>query len=271
MDLGLTGKSALVTGGGTGIGRSIAMALAREGVDRVAIAGLELPRETTHNLRGLGAEVVELEVDVSEEDQVVAMVEHSLGEFGDLDIFVNNAGNHWDDPITRISTKDWHKTIDTNLSACMWACREVAKHMIPRKSGSIMVTVSTIQYMPEYGTTSYKVSKNGLSAYAENLALELAPHRIRVNTLSPGIIRTKFARNLDEILSDCVRGKKLLSSIPLGRLGQADDLGAIAAVILSDSVSGYVTGADIVVDGGFKMRPLVLVTQDEIDEMNSPQ
>lgn len=267
MDLGLDNKTALVTGGGRGIGRAIALALASEGA-HVAIASRNPELETVQEIEALGVKALRLSVDVSEEDQVVDMVRQTIDAFGHLDMFVNNAGHHWHEPVTKITTKNWMKTINTNLSACIWACREVAKHMIERRQGSVLIVSSTIQFNPGYKESSYRVSKVGLKGYAETLALELGPFSIRVNVLSPGPFPTQLAANLKEAVADPVLGPALLESIALRRLGDPEECGAIAAVLLSDKVSSYTTGADVVVDGGFKLRPLTLVSQEEIMNMN---
>ena len=267
MDLGLENKTALVTGGGRGIGRAIALALAREGA-HVAIASRDPEQETVQEIEALGVKALRLSVDVSNEEQVVRMVRQTIDVFGHLDMFVNNAGHHWHEPVTKMTTENWMKTINTNLSACIWACREVAQHMIARRRGSILIVASTIQFNPGYKESAYRVSKVGLKAYAETLALELGPLGIRVNVLSPGLFPTQLAANLEKAVADPTLGPALLESVALRRLGDPDECGAIAAVLLSDKVSSYITGADVVVDGGFKLRPLTLVPQEEIMTMN---
>jgi NAD(P)-dependent dehydrogenase (short-subunit alcohol dehydrogenase family) len=268
MDLGLRGKTALVTGGGRGIGRGIALALAREGV-HVAIAGRNPEPATVAQIEGLGVRALKVRTDVSREREVIAMVRKTMDAFGHIDLFVSNAGSHWHEPVTAITTASWQRTISTNLSACMWACREITPQMIERRQGSILIVSSTIQYNPAYKESAYRVSKVGLKAYAETLALELASFGIRVNVLSPGIFPTKLAANLKTALKDAVLGPALLGAIPLGRLGDPDECGPLAAFLLSDLASSYITGVDVVVDGGFRLRPLVLVSRDEVLSMNS--
>jgi 3-oxoacyl-[acyl-carrier protein] reductase len=267
MDLGLRGKTALVTGGGRGIGRAIALALAGEGVN-VAIASRNPESETVAEIEALDVRAVRLCVDVSDEAQVVQMVRETIDAFGRLDLFVNNAAHHWHEPVTKLTNEHWMKTINTNLSACAWACREVARHMVERRQGSILIVCSTIQFNPGYKEASYRVSKIGLKAYGETLALELAPFGIRVNLLTPGIFLTQLAANTKEALADPVLGPALLGAVPLGRTGEPEELGAAAALLLSDKVSSYTTGADLVIDGGFKLRPLTLVAREEVMTMN---
>ncbi|NPV54317.1 MAG: SDR family oxidoreductase [Firmicutes bacterium] len=270
MDLGLRGKNALITGGGRGIGKAIAMALAREGVN-IAIASRNPEHETVQEIEGCGIKAYRLCVDVSTESQVVNMVREAIGIFGHLDFYVNNSANFWHESVTKITTENWRKTLDTNLSSCIWACREVSKHLIERRQGSILIVSSTIQFHPAYQESSYRITKVGLKAYAENLAIELAPFGIRVNVLSPGIMYTKMSsQNLDIVMNDPVLKESLLSSIPIGRLGQPDECGAAAALLLSDKVSSYTTGADIVIDGGYRLRPQTIThtTKEAIERLN---
>lgn len=267
MDLGLAGKTALVTGGGRGIGRGIALALAREGVD-VAIASRQPEGETIAELEALGVRVVSIEVDLRAETAVERMVASAIGAFGHLDLYVNNAGGHWHEPVTRLTRENVERTLETNLYAAMWACRTVARHMLDRGTGSILIVCSTIGFNPAYTESAYRVSKVGLRAFAETLALELGPHGIRVNILSPGLVQTRLAANLDHALADPEVGPALRRSVPLRRVGQPDECGDAAAFLLSDRVASYVTGAELVVDGGFRLRPLTLVTEEQILDMN---
>jgi NAD(P)-dependent dehydrogenase (short-subunit alcohol dehydrogenase family) len=269
MDLDLKGKTALVTGGGRGIGRGIALALAAEGVD-VAIASRNPEPETVDELKMLSVKAHAIPTDVSKEEQVTAMVARAIELLGHLDIYVNNAGHHWHEPLTRITTQNWLNTINTNTSACVWAVREVSRHMIARGSGSILIVCSTIQFNPGYKETSYRASKASLKACAETWALELAPFGIRVNVLSPGIFPTKLAANLKTALADEEFRERFIAEIPMRRLGDPEECGPAAAFLLSDKASPYTTGADLVIDGGFKLRPLTLIKQDEILRMNRP-
>jgi len=265
MNFSLTGKAALVTGGGRGIGRAIAIALAGEGVD-VAIANRNAYDETVEELEATGSRAFGIRADVSQEDQAVGMVKQVIETFGRIDIYVNNAAVYCYEPVTKITTAQWLKTINTNLTGAVCACREVARHMISRREGTIVIVSSTIQYMPAYKEAAYRSSKTGLQAYAETLALELAPFGIRVNTVSPGIIYIG-QKNVDEVLADPQRKKEFLVNIPIGRIGLPEEV-APAVLFLASDGARYLTGSNIVVDGGFTLRPLVLITQEEIEEMN---
>ena len=161
MDTGLAGKTALITAGATGIGFGIARALAAEGVN-LAIASLDLEPGNIDELRRTGVRVEAFHCDLSQEEQTVGVVQKTIAAFGQLDLYVNNAAWAWHQPVTRLDTDSLLKTLRTNLFACVWACREVAKHMIERRSGSILITGSTAMLNPFYQESAYRISKAGL-------------------------------------------------------------------------------------------------------------
>lgn len=264
MDTGLRGKTALITAGATGIGLGIARALAAEGVD-LAIASLDLDDGNIAELRSLGVRVYAIQCDVRLEAQVIEMIEGSIRHFGHLDFYVNNAAWTWHQPVTKLDTESLLNTLQTNLFACIWACREVAKHMIQRGTGSILIIGSTAMLNPFFQEAAYCISKAGLVYYGEVLAIELAPFGIRVNSILPGFHMTKLTKSSlsREFLSE------ILQEIPLRRGGVPEDIGAQAVVLLSDKLSGYTTGASVVVDGGLHLRPLPLYTDDELRAMNA--
>ena len=264
MDAGLRGKTALITGGGSGIGRSIARALAREGVD-IAVVSRNPDPDAVKELATLGVRTLALSVDIGVEDQVVSMVNRVVDTFGHLDLYVNNAAGTWHQPITRVTTDSWTRTIDTNLSACLWACREVCKHMISRRQGSILIVGSTAQYNQAVGEAAYHVSKMGLRVLKNTLAMEMAPHGIRVNQLVPGHFPTRLTASLPED-----RAAILKREIPLRRFGDPDECGATAVLLLSDALSPYTTGTDVIVDGGLHLRPLPLYSESELAHLNAP-
>ena len=265
MDAKLRGRTALITGGSSGIGRGIARALAGEGVD-IAIAGRNPEPEAVEELSALGVRTLALTVDVSMENQVADMVQRVITTFGHLDLYVNNAAGTWHQPITRLTTDSWLRTINTNLSACLWACRDVSRHMIARRQGSILIVGSTAQYNQAYGEAAYHMSKIGLRALKNTLALELAPYGIRVNQLVPGHFPTKLTASLPEN-----RAEILQHEIPLRRFGHPDECGAAAVLLLSDALSPYTTGTDVFVDGGLHLRPLPLYSDTELMQMNAPE
>jgi len=271
MELGLSGKKALVTGGERGIGREVCLALAREGVD-VAYCDIRLESgegSTQAEISRIGRRVLAQEVDVANESQVVSFVQTALAELGVIDIFISNAGMIEWEPVTKITLECWNRILAVNLTGAMLCTREVARHMVARRKGVMLFTSSTIQFNPAYKEAAYRVSKTGVQVFAETAAIELAPYGIRVNTVSPGLINSpNWAKGvLQKAANDPKTGEGFMNNIPLGRVGLPQDVGEAYAFLASDKAS-FATGTNIVFDGGFTLRPLVLVSQDEIRSMN---
>jgi len=264
MDSELAGKSVLVTGGTSGIGLAIAMELAAEGV-RVAVASREaemLPNAVADELRT--KQIVAIRADVSREEDVCRMVERAEKEFGYIDLYVNNAAIAQHQPITKLDSDSFRRVLDTNLAACIWASREVAKRMIPRKKGAILVVGSTSMYTPGPTETVYRITKMGLKSIVQSLAVELAPFGIRTNLLVPGHYRTRLTSKISPEIES-----KLKQNIPLRRFGATSDCGKAAVFLLSDALSGYTTGAELVVDGGLALRPLYFGTDADLSGLNA--
>ena len=271
MDLGLNGKHALITGGERGIGRDICLSLAREGVD-IAYCDIKVNSgegSTQEEVRQMGRQAVVMEVDVSDENEVIDFVQSAIRALGNIDIFVSNAGIIEWEPITKITLECWNRILAVNLTGAMLCTREVARHMVENRKGVMLFTSSTIQFNPAYKEAAYRVSKTGVQALAETAAIELAPYGIRVNTVSPGLINSpNWAKGiLINAAHDPKTGEGFMGNIPLGRLGLPNDVGSAFAFLASDKAS-FATGTNIVFDGGFTLRPLVLVSQDEIRNMN---
>lgn len=271
MELGLKDKNALITGGERGIGRAIAISLAKEGVN-IAYCDIKLRKgegSTQEKIKKLNRKVVALQTDVSKEEQVISMVQDAINELGWIDIFINNAGIIEWEPVTKITLECWNKILAVNLTGAMLCTREMAKHMVKREKGVMLFTSSTIQYNPAYKEAAYRVSKTGVQVFAETVAIELAPYGIRVNTVLPGLINSPdWAKGiLPKVANDPKMGENFMSNIPLGRLGLPRDIGSVYAFLASDKAS-FATGANITFDGGFTLRPLVLVSRREIQTMN---
>lgn len=265
MDLKLRGKTALVTGGTSGIGLAIAQALSAEGV-RVAVAS----RHPDTELAALPDSVTDrpelaITADVSREEEVVRMIGETITHFRHLDLFINNAAQAIHQAISRIDTDAFRRVLDTNLSACLWSCREAAKHMVSRGTGAILVVGSTSMYTPGPTETVYRITKFGLKAIVQNLAIELAPHGVRANLLVPGHYRTRLTSNIPEAIE-----QQLTQQIPSRRFGETRECGTAAAFLLSDAVSGYTTGAEVVVDGGLSLRPMFFGDDDQLQQLNQP-
>jgi len=264
LETNLAGKTALITGGATGIGNGIAHALADQGVN-LAIASRNPAPEAIDVLTAKGIKAIAIPTDVSDEQQVNAMVASAIEQLGGIDLYINNAAAHWDESVTQLTSDAWFNTINTNLTSCVWACREVSRHMIQRGSGSILIIGSTASHSPLPGEAAYRISKGGLKSYAQVLAVELAPFGIRVNVLTPGCFYTQMTKDVDPRLFNEV----VQRDIPLRRVAQPQEIGPSAVLLLSDALSPYTTGCEMVVDGGLSMRPMSVFTDDELRELNS--
>jgi NAD(P)-dependent dehydrogenase (short-subunit alcohol dehydrogenase family) len=264
MDSELAGRFALVTGGTSGIGLAIALELAAEGV-RVAVASRQaetLSNAIADELRS--KDIVRIQADVSREEDVCRMVEQAEKEFGHIDLYVNNAAIAQHQPITKLDSDSFRTVVDTNLAACIWGSREVAKRMIPRKKGGILVVGSTSMYTPGPAETVYRITKMGLKSIVQNLAIELAPFNIRANLLVPGHYRTRLTSKISPDIEE-----KLKQNIPLRRFGATSECGKAAVFLLSDALSGYTTGAELIVDGGLALRPLYFGTDADLSQLNT--
>jgi 3-oxoacyl-[acyl-carrier protein] reductase len=257
METGLTGKRALVAGGASGIGRAIALALLGEGA-AVAVAD-RTPLEENLGLLGVA-------VELGDEQASIEAVEQATHLLGGLDLLVYAAAVARHEPTTRLTTDAWRATLDSNLSACAWTCREAARHMIEGGRGSILVIGSTSLYTLSAEEAAYRASKAGLKAFSEVLAVELAPFAIRVNLLTPGAVRTPLTEGMS-----AERRGALLEEIPLGREAAPDELCATALLLLSDRLSPYTTGAEFVVDGGLALRPMPFYTPNDLRGLNRPE
>ncbi len=262
LETDLCGQRAIVTGGQRGIGFTIAHALAAEGA-KVAIVDIDPDPPSLEKLKSISKDVIAVTGDVSDEHAATAMMRQLMDQLGGVDIFVNNAAIARHEAVTQITRDAFYKTIDTNLAACVWACREIVKPMIAQRSGSILITGSTVRVCPAYREASYRISKMGLKMYMETLAIELAPYNIRVNMITPGHFSTRLTQGL------AARHEEILKAqIPLRRFGRTDELAAVAVLLSSPRLSSYVTGADFVVDGGLSLRPLPTLQDDELQRLN---
>jgi NAD(P)-dependent dehydrogenase (short-subunit alcohol dehydrogenase family) len=250
MDPGLGGRRALVTGGGSGIGRAIALALAAAGVD-VAICGRRARPDVVAELRALDVNSVGLQADVSLESEVIRVVDQASVALGGLDLYVNVAAGTWHEPLARVTARHWERTLATNVSACVWGCREVSRRFAAQGHGSILAVGSTALVSAQPLETAYRASKAALKAHIEVAAVELAPHGIRVNLLTPGAVDTAF-------VADAAPDQRAtaIRQVPMRREAKADEIAPAAIFLLSDRLAGYITGADLIVDGGLHLRPI---------------
>ncbi|WP_369175432.1 SDR family oxidoreductase [Streptomyces sp. R28] len=257
----LKGQKALVTGANSGIGKATAVAMGRAGADVVVnyVAGREEAEKVVEEIKSLGVRAVAHEADVSDEDQVVAMVNRTVEEFGTLDILVANAGLQRDAPLTEMTLARWQKVLDVNLTGQFLCAREATKEFlrrgvvpeVSRAAGKIICMSSVHQVIPWAGHVNYASSKGGVQMMMETLAQELAPKKVRVNAIAPGAIQTPINRgawDTPEARED------LLKLIPYDRVGDPEDI-ALAAVALASDLMDYVVGATLFVDGGMTLFP----------------
>jgi 3-oxoacyl-[acyl-carrier protein] reductase len=241
----LQGKTAIVTGASRGIGRAIALRLAREGADIIAVATtLENAEKTAAAITGLGRKALPAAVDVSEFGEVENMVKSTLAEFGKIDILVNNAGITRDNLLIRMNQQQWDEVIEVNLKGTFNCIRAVTKPLMKQRSGKIINISSIVGVIGNPGQANYCASKAGVIGLTKSVARELAPRNIQVNVVAPGFIETDMTRDLTAEVME-----KLLESIPLGRIGDAETV-AGAVAFLASSDADYITGQVLQVDGG---------------------
>jgi len=241
----LEGKKAVVTGAGRGIGRSIALALARNGAD-VAVLDMDEAGagETAGIIEQTGRKSLALAVDVSRLSEVEEAINKILDLLGSIDIVVNNAGITRDNLLIRMKEDEWDSVIAVNLKGSFNLSKAVARSMMKQRSGCIVNIASIIGMMGNAGQANYAASKGGLIALTKSLAKEMAPRGIRVNAVAPGFIATEMTDKIPEKLRE-----EMVRSIPLGRMGEPDDVAAVVSFLTSPA-AGYITGQVIVVDGG---------------------
>ncbi|MER5582853.1 MULTISPECIES: SDR family oxidoreductase [Streptomyces] len=257
----LKGQKALVTGANSGIGRATAVALGRAGADVVVnyVAGREEADKVVEEITAFGVRAAAYEADVSNEDQVVAMTERMVEEFGTIDILVANAGMQRDAAFPEMSLAQWQKVLDVNLTGQFLCAREATKEFLRRgvvpevssAAGKIICMSSVHQIIPWAGHVNYAASKGGVQMMMETLAQELAPKKIRVNAIAPGAIRTPINRDAWDTPD---AEKDLLRLIPYDRVGDPQDI-AHAAVGLASDLMDYVVGTTLYVDGGMTLFP----------------
>ncbi len=245
----LDGKIALVTGASRGIGREIALEMAREGAN-VAInyAGSEAKAlEVAEEIKALGRESITIQADVSSSESVESMVKQTIEAFGRLDILVNNAGITKDNLMMRMKEADWDDVININLKGVFLCTKAVTRQMMKQRSGRIINISSIVGVSGNAGQANYVAAKSGVIGLTKTTAKELASRGITVNTIAPGFITTDMTDKLnDETKSE------MLKQIPLARLGEPIDI-AKTALFLASEDSRYMTGQTLHVDGGMVM------------------
>jgi glucose 1-dehydrogenase len=257
----LNGQVALVTGGDSGIGKGVALAMAQAGAKVLInyVHNQEAADEVVKTIKDEGGEAFAHQADVSREEEVLAMFAKLIETYGTIDILVNNAGLQKDAKFVDMTLDDWNTVIGINLTGQFLCSREAAKEFIKRgvvedvsrAAGKIICMSSVHEVIPWAGHVNYATSKGGISMFMKSIAQELAPHKIRVVGIGPGAIQTpinKEAWDTPQALN------KLLELIPYNRIGRPDDIGKLALWLASDEAD-YITGTTIFIDGGMTLYP----------------
>jgi glucose 1-dehydrogenase len=257
----LKGQPALVTGASSGIGKATALGLAQAGADVVInyVGDAAPAEEIAHQIESFNRRAIAIEADVSKEDQVQSMFAKAIDHFGTIHIVVSNAGLQRDAPFDKMTLEQWNTVIGTNLTGQFLTTREAVREYKKRgivrdvsiAAGKIICMSSVHQEIPWAGHVNYAASKGGIMLMMKSIAQEVAPYRIRVNSIAPGAIRTPIntaAWSTPEAYAD------LMTLVPYKRIGEPDDVARVAAWLASDAAD-YVTGATIFVDGGMTLYP----------------
>jgi 3-oxoacyl-[acyl-carrier protein] reductase len=242
----LKDKVAIVTGGTRGIGKAIALMLAKEGAD-VAFTYLKSTKEAEElsaEITKLGRKSLPLQIDVRDFDKAKELIEKVRDTFGRLDILVNNAGITKDKALMLMAKEDWQEVLDTNLGGTFNVTRQAIITFLKQKSGDIINITSVSGVAGMARQTNYAASKAGIIGFTKSLAKEVAAYNIRVNAVAPGFIETDMLSGLKEEFK-----LELLKKIPLGRLGKAEDVACVVKFLLSNAAN-FITGQTIIVDGG---------------------
>ena len=254
MNLGLSNRRVLVTGGNSGLGAAISKAFASEGA-RVAINYLVNPKEAerlVEEFTAVGGEALGLRGDISDPKAVETMFTAIDNAWGGIDILVNNAGIDGERALGWDADADaWSKVVDINLKGTYLCAREALKRMVAQRSGVVLNTTSVHEVIAWTGYSAYAASKAAVSMMSKTLAQEAAPHGVRVLCIAPGAIRTPINQ---AVWQDAEGYRDLLTKIPLGRIGEPDDVANVVVMLASDA-AGYMTATMVFVDGGMTDYP----------------
>jgi NAD(P)-dependent dehydrogenase (short-subunit alcohol dehydrogenase family) len=245
--LDLTSKTAVVIGGTSGIGLTIAKGLAQAGAHVVPTGRrTELVQSAAAEIRKSGGKSLAVSSDVTDRASLEAVLSATIAEFGAVDILVNSAGTTKRTPTLDVPESEWNNIIETNLNGTLRACQVFGRHMIERKRGRIINIASLSSFVALYEVAAYSASKAAVASLTKSLAIEWARHGVCVNAIAPGVFRTDLNAGL---LDGTARGREFLLRTPMGRFGRLDELVGAAIFLASDSAS-YVNGHLLAVDGG---------------------
>jgi 3-oxoacyl-[acyl-carrier protein] reductase len=240
-------KVALVTGSSRGIGRAIALELAKRGID-IVVNDSKNPQEgleVANEINKIGQRAIYIQADVSDFDQVKKMIEKAIDEFGRIDILINNAGIVMDKKLENMSIEQWGRVIDVNLTGTFNCTKSVIKYMKERGSGKIINIASVVGEIGNFGQANYAASKGGVIAFTKTVAKEYAKDGILVNAVAPGFIKTKMVEGIPQKVM-----QKILEQIPLGRLGEPEEVAKLVCFLASEDAN-YITGQVININGGY--------------------
>lgn len=247
-DKKLSGRTAIVTGGSKGLGKAMALALARAGARIGLVARHKESLEVcAKEVRDAGAKVDIFPADVTNEAQVIQLQRTVAGTMGAPDILINNAGMNLRKAMTDFTLAEWHQVVDTNLTSAFLMCRAFVPAMNGRGYGRIINLTSIMSHVAIGGRTAYCAAKSGLLGFTKALALELVAEKITVNGISPGPFATELNR---PILDDPQLNQQFIAKIPVGRWGDPREVGELAVFLCSED-AGFITGTDILIDGGW--------------------
>jgi 3-oxoacyl-[acyl-carrier protein] reductase len=249
IDSGLTGKTALVTGGARGIGRATCMALAAHGM-QIAIHYLnqaDAAIEVAHFIQETGGQATTFQCDLADASGPTTLVGAVVEQFGQIDVLINNAGEMTDTLVAEMPDAMWERTLAQNLTTAVRCARASLQAMIPNRWGRIINITSQATFSESANHAQYAASKSGLAGFSHSLAKEVGPYGVTVNLIAPGRIITDSVTNTSINQED-----EWLQQTPLGRFGQPEEVAAVAAFLASEA-AGYITGATIYVNGGLVM------------------
>ncbi len=240
----LSGKVALVTGSGQGIGKAIAMRLAESGATVVVNDIGETAEAAAGEIRAAGSQSLAVMADVSRSEDTTRLVETAVATYGRIDILVNNAGINRDQLLMRMSDEDWDKVINVDLRSVFLCTRAVIRHMIKQRWGRIISIASVVGVVGNRGQANYASAKAGIIGFTRTVAKEVASRGITANAIAPGFIETEMTRRLEDAWKDALKQR-----IPLGYLGEPRDVAEVVAFLASERAR-YITGQVLGVDGG---------------------